>query len=189
MDPNSTALLTNPHPRGHLVYPSSDARALSSAIGSYAIAGLKNSEAVILILKEENIGPVEEQISAWEKHDVEGLHEVSNITYAVAEGMLTTFMIDQRPDEALFEATFRPMIERAFALGARNGHPRMVRAVGQMVSLLWEDNLPAAKQLESYWNRLIDEYPFSLLCTYALTDARRDLPAELANYHSHRIDS
>src|SRR5277367_5553858 len=120
MNPDSIGLLTNPHPRGHLVYPYHDESTLVQVLGVYAIAGLKNGEALILVVKEEHITPIERQISSWETRNAEGLHHASNVTYAVAEGMLSTFMINNDADETRFIETFRPMIERAFVAGPRN---------------------------------------------------------------------
>ncbi|MDQ1454912.1 MAG: hypothetical protein QOH28_532 [Actinomycetota bacterium] len=74
---------------------------------------------------------------------------------------LAVFMRDDRPDPQAFGAALGPLIVDA----ARGGGP--VRIFGEMVALLWEEgNVAAAIDLESLWNGLADEHPFTLYCAY-----------------------
>ena len=81
------------------------------------------------------------------------------------------------------------MIERAQAAVSTAENPGKVRAFGEMVSLLWNDNVHAAELVEAYWDDLIKQYSISLLCTYALLDARKDLPPSLIDCHAHSLGS
>jgi anti-sigma regulatory factor (Ser/Thr protein kinase) len=77
---------------------------------------------------------------------------------------LTTLLVDGAPDRSL-------LVEGLGALvGQLASEGRPVRAVGEMVALLWADgNVAGAFGLESAWNELADELRFSLLCPYPST--------------------
>src|SRR6478609_6371407 len=82
-----------------------------------------------------------------------------------AAELLSEFMIDGWPDEALFKNIVGPWIRRAYE-GARR---RRVVAFGEMVALLWaEGKRDAAVQLERLWNELARAELFSLVCAYPL---------------------
>jgi anti-sigma regulatory factor (Ser/Thr protein kinase) len=86
-----------------------------------------------------------------------------------AAEMLATFMRDGHPDPGAFSAAIRPVIDDA----ARFGVP--VRIFGEMVALLWDDgSVGAAIELESLWNDLGTERPFTLYCAYPTSILRTD---------------
>lgn len=57
MNPKASALLVDPHPCGHIVYPYTDRNLLAQAVCLYASAGLRKNEAVILITARITIPP------------------------------------------------------------------------------------------------------------------------------------
>ncbi len=96
---------------------------------------------------------------------------------------LALFMRDDGPDPQAFGAAIGPLIVDA----ARDGVP--VRIFGEMVALLWEEgNVAAAIDLESIWNDLAQEHPFTLYCAYptAVLDTDGDLAAakQVCDRHS-----
>ncbi len=58
MNPHSAAILTNPHPCGHIVYPYTDESLVEHAVGLFASAGIRNGEAVILIMTSDHFEPI-----------------------------------------------------------------------------------------------------------------------------------
>jgi len=73
---------------------------------------------------------------------------------------LRRFMIDDRPDAALFEEVIGPVLRR----GA-SGRP--LHAFGEMVALLCQaGNYEGALQLERIWNEAARRHSFSLFCAY-----------------------
>lgn len=93
-----------------------------------------------------------------------------------AAEVLSEFMIDGWPDEALFKNTLGPLIRRAYEGGRR----RRVVAFGEMVALLWaEGKRDAAVQLERLWNELARAELFSLVCAYPLLGFDREEHARL----------
>ena len=70
-------------------------------------------------------------------------------------------MVGGSPDGARFAEAIGGFI----GAGAANG--RQVRVYGEMVALLWEaGNVTGAIELETLWNGLGAEVPFSLFCSY-----------------------
>lgn len=187
MTPKCVSILSHPHPGGHIVYPYTDEEHVAHAVALYASSGLKNGEAVILLMTRAHVEPIDRRLRAIGHLNTDHLQRTGQLTYAVAEKLLPAFMVDGMPDEDLFKAVFGQMIERAQAVAATENGPGLVRAFGEMVSLLWSDSVEAAARVESYWDDLVKQYSFSLLCTYALSDSRRSLPAELADCHSHNL--
>lgn len=186
MTPKCVSILSHPHPRGHIVYPYTDEEHVSHAVALYASAGLKDGEAVILLMTRAHMDPIDLRLRAIGHLNTEHLQRSGQLTYAVAEKLLPAFMVNGMPDEDLFKAVFGQMIERALKVAAKEGSGR-VRAFGEMVSLLWNDSVEAAALVERFWDDLIQQYSISLLCTYALADAHKELPAALIDCHSHNI--
>ncbi len=78
-----------------------------------------------------------------------------------AEQMLSQFMVNEWPDESLFNATVGEVIRTASADAGK------VHAFGEMVALLCAQGLfDAALHLEKMWNALAVETSFSLFCAY-----------------------
>jgi MEDS: MEthanogen/methylotroph, DcmR Sensory domain len=76
---------------------------------------------------------------------------------------LDLFMVDERPDAALFDAIVGSV--------ARELHARFgaVRAYGEMVGVLWtQGNSKAAAALEELWNDLRRSVDFGLYCGYPI---------------------
>jgi hypothetical protein len=58
MNANAAAILANPHPCGHVVYPYTDENLVSQAVCLFASAGLRDSEGVILIMTADHCEPI-----------------------------------------------------------------------------------------------------------------------------------
>ncbi|MGH9105815.1 MAG: MEDS domain-containing protein [Acidimicrobiales bacterium] len=74
---------------------------------------------------------------------------------------LEAFLVDGWPDAEAFAAVVGGLLRRA----GNDGRP--LRVFGEMVALLWSaGQVPAAIELESFWNELSRLVPFSLMCAY-----------------------
>lgn len=93
--------------------------------------------------------------------DVEAAHREGRLVVVDAVDALRHFMVDGVPDPAAFEALIGGVVRSASAGGCQ------VRAYGEMVSVLWDDdNVTGAIELEKLWNGLAERLPFSLFCAY-----------------------
>ena len=95
-------------------------------------------------------------------------------------------MVNGAPDEARFRAEIVPVLDET----RRRRRTSTVRAYGEMVNLLWRQNLPAAQRLEVLWNEVILAHSISLFCAYHVDGDEtesRPFPSDLRAAHSHLI--
>jgi hypothetical protein len=186
MNPKGAALLANPHPCGHIVYPYTDENLVGQAVCLFASAGLRNGEGVVLIMTNAHCEPIRRRLQT-ERFNVEAYERSGQLTCVTTDDLLGKFMASGRLDKALFRSTIGGLIGRARA-SASNGHPGKVRIFGEMVSQLRTTDLTATTRLEELWNEVIDKHSVSLLCTYALHNAHDHIPQSLIALHSHNIE-
>jgi DcmR-like sensory protein len=177
-------LLAEPVNRDHFVQVYKDERVLVEAVSLFAGAAIGRNEAVVLVATREHDEAVEECLSR-DGYDVASLKAWGQLTLLDAQEVLSRFMVDGTPDEAQFKTVIRELIG-----SARGGRFRDVRVYGEMVNLLWTQNLPAAQRLEELWNDVIEEHSISLFCAYCLGAAgqpERVFPPDLRALHTHLI--
>jgi KaiC/GvpD/RAD55 family RecA-like ATPase len=184
MNANAPAILTDPHPYGHIVYPYTDEALVSQAAALFAGAGLRNGEGVILVMRAAHRDSITRRLVA-EGYDVENLQRSGRLICIIAEDLIAGFMRDEVPDEEIFSAVLEELIKSCRAGTGRS--TGQVRVFCEMVSLLWNSNLMATISLEEMWNRIIDRNSVSLMCTYAL-NGRDRIPNSLHSLHSHSLD-
>jgi hypothetical protein len=178
-------LIVEPMAHDHFVQVYREERVLIEAVSLFAGAALGRNEAVVLVATREHGNSVEESL-ARDGFDVETLKHWGQISILDAEEVLSRFMVDGHPDEARFKTVIRELI--GSIKSARRF--RDVRVYGEMVNLLWSDNLPAAARLEELWNDVIEEHSISLFCAYCLDGKGapdRVFPAHLRGLHTHCI--
>jgi anti-sigma regulatory factor (Ser/Thr protein kinase) len=93
--------------------------------------------------------------------DVAAARDEGTLVLLDAAATLARFMRDGCVDRDAFFEVIGGVVHAAAATG------RPVRAYGEMVALLWEaGDVMAAIDLETLWNELGGEVPFSLYCAY-----------------------
>ena len=117
--------------------------------------------------------------------DVVELQRSGELVLLDAKDLLSTFMIDGKPQPVKFNDMMCAVIDQAC-------HGRSyckVRIFGQMVDVLWrEGQHEAAIQLEMLWNHLARNQAFSLLCGYAMGNFYKDANfEEICGQHSHVV--
>lgn len=133
---------------------------LIDAVCPYLAAGLRTGEAVVVIATESHRRAFETRLRS------EGM----DLTQARADGLFHTYdaalamarlMVDGDVDHDAFQELVGGLVRRA------GGGGRVVRAYGEIVTLLWDaGKVAAAIELEGMWNGLATRLPFSLLCSY-----------------------
>ena len=186
MNAQGAAILANPHPCGHIVYPYTDENLVGQAVCLFASAGIRDGEGVILIMTADHCEPIKLRLRV-EGFDVAAYERSGQLTCIATEELLARFMAGGTLDEDLFRSTVSDMIARA-RVSMSNGHPAKVRVFGEMVSQLRNTDLTATTRLEELWNEVIKEHSVSLLCTYALHNAGDHIPSALRDLHSHSIE-
>ena len=178
-------LIADPMPRDHFVQVYRDERVLIEAISLFAGASLGRNEAVIIVATETHRLAVERCLED-DGFDVPAMKGWGQLTILDAEELLSRFMIDGAPDETRFKALIAEIVASVRA----SRRFRDVRVYGEMVNLLWSDNLPAATRLEELWNDVLEEHAISLFCAYCLDGQSHGadaLPAAVRQLHTHFI--
>jgi hypothetical protein len=182
MTPKALAMLTNPS--GHLVYPHTDAAHLAEAVGLFASTGLRQGQAVILIMSASHCKPIRERLQR-EGFNLHELESTGQIVCASAEELIPTFLFDGVIDEHRFKTIFGALIEKA---KSSNGKRRPVRVFGEMVDLLWQSNPRITQRIEDLWNEVIEAHSVPLLCGYSLAGVKPGaFPEALMACHSHTV--
>jgi hypothetical protein len=185
MNAAAVAMLKNPHPCAHIVYPYTDETLVGEAVALFASAGLRNGEGVVLILSVANYEKYKNRLIK-DGHDVEQLQLSGRLVCLVAEDLLAAytaapgFMVDR------FEADVDEII-RACRATTVLGSKGTVRGFGELVGIVWNADLGTTVSLEQMWNRVIDRHNVSLMCTYELK-GRKDIPESIRSLHSHSMN-
>jgi hypothetical protein len=162
-----------------------DDRVLVEAVSLFAGAAFGRNEAAVLVATRPHAEAVEQRLED-DGFDVATLKRWAQLSMPDAEEVLSRFMVDGMPDETRFKAVVRDLVTATRA----SGRFRTVRVYGEMVNVLWADNLPAAIRLEELWNDAIEEHSISLFCSYCLDAGGRQgrvFPPDLRALHSHLI--
>jgi hypothetical protein len=176
-------LITNPLTGDHFVQVYRDDRVLIEAISLFAGAALGRSEGVLLVPTRAHGEAVESRLAA-DGFDVAALKAWGQLTVLDARETLSRLMVNGVPDPARFRALAGGIVASVRL------RFREVRVYGEMVDLLWIENLPAATRLEELWNDLIQRESISLFCAYGLHANGRSVPSfpgHLQALHTHFI--
>jgi anti-sigma regulatory factor (Ser/Thr protein kinase) len=136
---------------------------LVAAVTRYVAEGLACGEPVIVIATDSHLAAVDAALTA---HGTDVSRARSSGAYLALDAAetLDSFMVGGAPDPDRFRTTVGGVLDTAQGGGSE------VRAFGEMVALLWDqDNVSGAIALESLWNDLADHQRFSLLCAYPTT--------------------
>src|SRR4029079_6340061 len=104
MNAHAAALLTDPHPCGHIVYPYTDENLVGQAVCLFATSGIRDGEGVILIMSGDHCDPIKLRLQV-EGFNVEAYERSGQLTCVTTEELLGKFMQDGRLNEDLFRST------------------------------------------------------------------------------------
>ena len=184
---NSTGIevLRNPQPCAHIVYSYTDDAQLADAVCLFAGSGLRNGEAVLLVLSAPHYEPVRQRL-ARDGFDLAGLEQTGQLLCENARNLLHNFMVDGFLDEHRFKTKIDRLIERA-KLGTGSRKHGLVRVFGEIVDLIRASHPRATERLEELWNEVIQIHSVPLLCAYSLARTPNALSQRLVSCHSHAI--
>jgi MEDS: MEthanogen/methylotroph, DcmR Sensory domain len=173
-------------PRAHVVQFYETDEQLIRTSGAYLRDGLRAGEAVVVIATRPHRRSFDTALAA-DRVDLDAARASGRLVTLDARETVDRLLVDGWPDAERFDAVIGTVIRQAAAPGGG------VRAFGEMVALLWDEGrVPAALELEAQWNRLGEQVPFSLYCSYAATsvagDDRADARAAVCDLHSHVVD-
>jgi MEDS: MEthanogen/methylotroph, DcmR Sensory domain len=178
-------LLRSPHPCDHVVQLYTDEGFLVRALGLYVGAGLVNGEGAVVVGTPEHVAALTERLGPG--IDVAGALACDRLVLLDARTSLAGLMVGGRIDRTAFFTLVNGVLDRVRAAGHQT-----IRLFGEMVNLLWEENLPATLELEALWGEVLAERPhLSLLCAYRLDNfdhhLHRGLLHRISRSHSHLV--
>lgn len=133
---------------------------LLDGVGTYLIDGAKREAVLVVIATDAHRRSFVEHLTSH-GFDVAGAERDGSLVLLDAATTLERFMPGGRVDRQAFFDVIGGVVATAAATG------RPVRTYGEMVALLWEaGDVLAAIDLETLWNELARELPFSLYCAY-----------------------
>lgn len=122
--------------------------------------GVNAGECAVVIATAAHLKALDERLTAL-GYAVPSLISQTQYLPLDAEGTLSKFIINDWPDENLFNKVISEVIEKA------KGNSRKVRAFGEMVAILWaKGQVGATIRLEHLWNKFCQNEAFSLFCAY-----------------------
>jgi hypothetical protein len=178
-------LLVQPLARDHVVQLYRDERFLIEAVALFTGIALGKGESVLLVATPLHLRGIEHRLES-NGFCVDDVKQWGQLTVSDAAETLSGFMVQELPDSLLFKTIIGSSIQKAAGC-SRTGR---VRVYGEMVNLLWRQNLAAAQRLEVLWNEVIQAHSISLFCAYHLDGDAAETPAfpsDLRAAHSHLI--
>jgi MEDS: MEthanogen/methylotroph, DcmR Sensory domain len=174
-----------PQPGDHFVQLYTDDQFLARGVSEFLSTGLTAGEGAIVIAIPAHLDLITAALTERGLRVADALHR-GQLVFADAEECLAKFMIDGMPDADGFSALATRLIEGVRAAG----HEQM-RLYGEMVNLLWRENLDAAVRLEELWNETLTAQRVTLLCAYGIDNfdrhAHRAVLPDITRVHSHLI--
>jgi len=171
-------------PCDHVVQIYENDSAFIDALTGFVGGGIKVNDGIIVIATGQHLQAVRERLQAYAVHVDDLIAEDRYIPLDAGE-TLSKFMVNNWPDEVLFEKTVTEILERA------RGNNRHVRAFGEMVALLWaKGNSGATVHLEHLWDRFCERASFCLFCAYprnGFTNAPRSSMQHICGAHTKMI--
>jgi hypothetical protein len=156
---------------------------LIDSVTTFVATGIEAGETAVVIADASHRRDIELRLT--DRIDVDLERDLGAYIALDAEDTLSRFMIDGMPDQARFNSTLAPLLERA-----QKGSPT-VRVFGEMVALLYATGrIDAAIRLEQLWNELARDYSFRLFCAYpanVFSEAEMFHLKEICSLHSQIV--
>ena len=172
-------------PAEHLVQLYETEKGFLGTLEGFAGSGLLSGDCLIIIATREHLDELNSRLGQH-GFDLHLLIEKGQYIPLEANEILASFMVNNWPDEQLFNQTISGIISR----GRQNG--RKIRAFGEMVALLWDNGHHGATvQLEKLWHQLHALDQFTLYCAYpkaGFTQDATDSLHSICKSHSKMID-
>src|SRR3954449_10987964 len=101
MTEKTTALLTDPHPNSHIVFPYNDESSFGDAVGMFTAAGITQGDAVLLVATEEHRQIILRRLMD-EGFDIELLEREGRLATFDASSLLCDLFQGNTPDPETF---------------------------------------------------------------------------------------
>jgi excisionase family DNA binding protein len=135
---------------------------LMSGVSQFVAAALSAGEAAVVVATADHRASIDAHLAQLGLDTAQAVHD-GRFQCLDAGDTLAQFMGDELPDRDRFNETLNAVLDRATAPGRR------IRVFGEMVALLAKQgNHVGAIKLETLWNELLQQRPFTLYCAYPI---------------------
>ena len=173
-------------PYEHVVQIYENDSAFLDLLAEFVIDGVETNECVIVIATKIHQDELNRRLIAL-GYKPSSLVSNGHLISLDAEEALAKFMVNDWPDENLFNQVINDVIARA-----KVNCPR-IRAFGEMVAILWaKGQVGATVRLEQLWNKFCQNDAFCLFCAYPQSGFTQDASESIMHIcsaHSKMITS
>ena len=163
---------TDVNPHSHLVQFYENDGFLIDALTRWFADGLSGVDGCVFVGTESHRISLERKL-ANRGLDIDRLRKSGRLVCVDASQVLSTFMVDEWPNEESFIRAIEGTLRRV-------SKARDLRVFGEMVAILWADGRrQAAIRLEEMWNAFMKSHALSLCCAYPLQSFGSDTDASL----------
>lgn len=147
-------------PCEHVVQIYENDDAFLDLLAGFVSGGFNGGESVVVIATDAHLNGLDKRLEAM-GYAIAHLISKNQYIRLEAERTLSKFMVNDWPNENLFNHVVSEVIDKA----KQNG--RKVRAFGEMVAILWaKGQVGATVRLEQLWNKFCENEAFCLFCAY-----------------------
>jgi hypothetical protein len=140
------------------------------ALTGFVGGGINAGDSCIVIATKNHLKALENRLESYGVY-IDALIDDNRYIPLNAEETLSKFMVNDWPDERLFNKTISDVI-----LSGRYLSNRRIRAFGEMVAILWAQGKNGATvRLEHLWNQFCQNESFSLFCAYPKSGFTEDI--------------
>lgn len=137
-------------------------------LNGFVSGGISSGDSVVVIATAAHLKHLTQRL-ANVGLNVSDLVSTNQYIPLEAEDTLSRFMVNDWPDETLFNLLVSDIIAKA-----KTGD-RQVRAFGEMVAILWaKGQVGATVRLEHLWNKFCENEAFCLFCAYPKSGFTQD---------------
>ncbi|HEY4087035.1 MAG TPA: MEDS domain-containing protein [Bryobacteraceae bacterium] len=185
MTPKTAALLADPPPKTHMVYPYSNFEQIVPVVARFAAEGITRGQAVVLMVTDEHREAIIESLSQ-DSIDARGLEGEGRLIFL---DVGSSDLLRDSPSPEAFDAFVGVAVRHGIA-SAPSGKVRVYgETVNQMCSC---GSAEAAVQMEELWNSLEESQYIPVLCSYSLDALRpvgQDLRDRISRAHNHDLSN
>lgn len=184
MYPNGEAIVPVFAPVHSVFFYDTDA-ALVERLHGMVSSGFNLGKSALIVATHEHCQQLSE---ALKKNGVDADARIreARLWMRDAGEMLSQFMVSDRPNPALFQASVGRLLKDAKNSAGQDDQKLVV--FGEMVALLWNGgNKRGALELECLWNNLLSQTAFHLHCAYPRSLFSKDATGmmNVCESHSH----
>jgi hypothetical protein len=181
-------LLQQPQDRAHfLQLYRSPSDSLIRNVSAYLHEGARRGDGLLVVATPDHRDALRQDLLK-RGTDLQALLSSRQLVIFDARMMLGRILAAGQPDWGRFEAALGEVL-RTVARGAPGAS---LRVYGEMVAVLWNARqFRAAIRLEQFWNRLLEQWSFSLYCSYPIdvfgNEGHAGCLDEILQLHSHLL--